>query len=311
MATEADVLPQPSGVRAADPPTGKRLDKEGFEWSSLLLLGPAVALLLVLFIWPVAYAFYLGFTNLSLIGPTAQSYQFTGLDNLNTLLHDNLFPQSVWLTFIFVFASGVLGVTVVGLLLALLMQRAHPILRMIVGAIVIVSWMLPPVTAALVWYAFSVSNGTLATLTHNQGADYLHSAPMLTICLANIWATAGFAMIVLSAALRNVPDEIVEAAQMEGASAWTRFRSITLPVIWPTIVTLVLLVSLLTLANFSLVYIMTQGGPGTATNILPVYSYQQAFGFDKLAYGALIGNVMVVIATVLAFAYVRVSRVQI
>lgn len=311
MATEVEVLPQPSRAAVASPPTGKRLDKERFEWGSLLLLGPAVALLLGLFFAPVAYAFYLGFTNLNLIGPTALNYHFTGLDNLNTLLHDDLFPHSLWITFVFVIGSGVIGVTAVGLLLALLMQRAHPVIRVIVGAIVIVSWMLPPVTAALVWYAFSVSNGTLATLTHNQGTDYLHSAPLLTICLANVWATAGFAMIVLSAALRNVPDEIVEAAEMEGASAWTRFRSITLPVIWPTIVTLVLLVSLLTLANFSLVYIMTQGGPGNATNILPVYSYQQAFSFDHLAYGALIGDVMVVIATVLAFAYVRVSRVQI
>ena len=76
----------------------------------------------------------------------------------------------------------------------------------------------------------------------------------------------------------------------------------------PTIVTLVLLVTLLTLADFALVYIMTQGGPGTATDILPVYSYQQAFSFNNLAYGALIGDVMVIIATVLGFVYVRVRR---
>jgi multiple sugar transport system permease protein len=81
--------------------------------------------------------------------------------------------------------------------------------------------------------------------------------------------------------------------------------------VWPTVVTTVLIEVLLSLGNFSLVYIMTQGGPGNATNILPVYSYQQAFSFQNLAYGALLGDVAVLLATVFAFAYVRVSRVKI
>ncbi len=78
----------------------------------------------------------------------------------------------------------------------------------------------------------------------------------------------------------------------------------------PTVITTVLFIVLLSIGNFSLIYIMTQGGPFNATNILPVYSYQQAFTFQNLVYGALIGDVLVVLATILAFWYVRVSRVR-
>jgi multiple sugar transport system permease protein len=87
-----------------------------------------------------------------------------------------------------------------------------------------------------------------------------------------------------------------------------RFFRITLPLLRPTLVTTILLMTLLALANFTVVYIMTAGGPGTSTMILPVYSYQQAFQYDNLGYGALIGDAMVILATVLSFVYVRLSR---
>jgi multiple sugar transport system permease protein len=114
-------------------------------------------------------------------------------------------------------------------------------------------------------------------------------------------------MLVLAGGLRGVPDEVLEAAALEGASVWRTFRSVTLPLMRTSIVTTILLVSLLSLANFSLLYSITEGGPGNATNILPVYSYQEAFTFNRLAYGALIGDVMVVVGSVLAYIYVKMS----
>jgi multiple sugar transport system permease protein len=288
-------------------PTGRRLDRERFQWGSLVLLGPALALLIVLFLIPVGYAFYLGFTNLRLIGPTALHYHFTGTANLTRLRNDTLFPKSVELTALFV-AGSVIGSIVIGLALALLMRSAYGVLRIIVGGVVIVAWMMPAVTAGMTWYASSTAGGTFSSLLTSGHTDFLHSHPLLIVTLANTWSQCGFAMLVLGAALRNIPGEVLEAATLENASALQRFRLIVLPLLRPTIVTTVLLVTLLTLANFALIYIMTQGGPNNATNILPVYSYQQAFSFNNLAYGALIGNVMVIIATILGFAYVRASR---
>lgn len=288
-------------------PTGKRLDRERFQWGSLALLGPALALLVVLFLIPVGYAFYLGFTNLRLIGPTALHYHFTGTTNLHRLGQDTVFPQSLELTALFV-AGSVIGSVLVGLALALLMRSAYGWLRVVVGGVVIVAWMMPAVTAGMTWYASSTAGGTFATLIGSGQTDFLHTHPLLIVTLANTWSQCGFAMLVLAAALRNIPGEVIEAATLENASPWQRFRMVMLPLLRPTIVTTVLLVTLLTLANFALIYIMTQGGPNNATNILPVYSYQQAFEFNNLAYGALIGDVMVVIATILGFAYVRASR---
>ncbi|MFZ0041149.1 MAG: sugar ABC transporter permease [Solirubrobacteraceae bacterium] len=291
-------------------PSGERLDRERFHWGSLTLLAPALVLLVVLFLIPVGYAFFLGFTNLRLVGPTAVNYSFTGLNNLRQLGHDTVFPLSVELTAIFV-AGSVVGTVIVGLGLALLLRNAYGLVRILVGGVVIIAWMMPAVTAGMTWYASTTAGGTFATLSGSSKSDFLHSSPMLIVTLANTWSQCGFAMLVFAAALRNIPGEVMEAATLENTSAWQRFRMIVLPLMRPTIVTVVLLVTLLTLANFALIYIMTQGGPGNSTNILPVYSYQQAFSFNNLAYGALIGDVMVIICMILGFAYVRASRLRV
>ena len=289
-------------------PTTRRLDRQRFHWGSVPLLAPAAVLLVVLFLAPVAYSFYLGLTNLELIGPTSRHYQFTGLENINYLIHDVVFHQSLYLTAFFVIGSGVIGAAGIGLALALAMQKALNSARLLVGAIVMVCFMLPPITAAILWYAASTSGGSLPTLFGTSSSDFLHSAPMVVVSAANAWSVTGLAMILFAAALRNIPGEIIEAAELENSNGVQRFVRITLPLLKPTIVTTILLITLLSLANFTLVYLMTGGGPGNATMILPVYSYQQSFTFSHLAYGALVGNVMVIIATIFSALFVHFSR---
>jgi multiple sugar transport system permease protein len=283
-----------------------RNDRERFQWGSLALLTPAFALLVVLFLIPVGYAVYLGFTNLTLVGPTAVHWGFTGAQNLTRLRTDTTFIASLRFTAFFVVGS-IIGVVVVGYGLASLLQRAQTWIRVIVGGVVVIAWMMPAITAGMTWYASTTAGGTFATLTGLSQSDFLSSQPLLIVTIANIWSQTGFAMLVIGAALRNIPNEILEAATVENASPWQRFRLVTLPILRPTITAVVLLVALLSLANFSLIYVMTQGGPGNATNILPLYSYQQAFQFNNLAYGALIGNVMVLLAAFFGVLYVRVA----
>lgn len=283
-------------------PSRKSIDGIG-----LLLVAPAGLLLAVLFLLPVAYAFYLGLTNVSLVGIHAQNYWFTGAENLKRLWQDTSFWHSLWLTAVFLFGSSVVGVTVVGMALALLMQRASILWQRLAGAIAILAWMLPPVTAALIWYAFSTTGGTLSLLAGGR-ADPLDDHPMLIVIVANIWATAGFSMMVLGAGLRGISREVLEAARMENASQLQTFIFVTLPLMRRTLVTNLLLVTLIILANYALTYIMTAGGPNDATNILPIYAYQQGFTFSNLGYGALVGDVLVLIATVFAYLYVRAVR---
>lgn len=283
-----------------------RQDKVRMQWSSVLLLAPALGLLAVLFLVPLAFAIYLGLTNLTLLGPTSVHWGFSGTTNLMRLKTDSEFWSSLWTTTYFITGS-IIGVVVLGYVLASLLQRASTIMRVIVGGIAVVAWMMPAVTAGMTWYASTTGNGTFATLLGVPNSNFLDAQPLLIVTLANIWSMTGFCMLVIGAALRNIPSEAIEAAMVENASSWQRFRLIVLPMLRPTIIAVVLLTALLSLANFSLIYIMTQGGPGTATNILPLYSYQQAFSFNNLAYGALIGNVMVLIATVFGVLYVKIA----
>lgn len=297
-------------VQPVSGPAGPRLDRARMRWTSLPLLLPALGLLAVLFIAPVVYSVYLGFTNLELIGPTAQKYQFTGLANVTRLWHDVVFHQSLYLTLFFVLGSAVLGATLIGLTLALAMQSSLGFVRAIVGGIVVVSFVLPPVVVALAWYAASTAGGAYTRLLGHSSSDFLHAAPMLIVSAANTWNLTGLAMILFGASLRNIPGDILESAKMENAGVFQRFFRLTLPLLRSTIVTTMLLMTLLALANFTVVYVMTAGGPGTATMILPVYSYIQAFDYNQLAYGALIGDFMVIFAGVLSIIYVRMARAR-
>ncbi len=283
-----------------------RQDKERFKWSSLGLLTPAFGLLIILFLIPMGYAVYLGLTNLTLVGPTSVQWGYTGLQNLSRLRQDTTFWSSLWVTAGFI-GGSIVGVVVIGYSLASLLMRARTWMRVVVGGVVVVSWMMPAVTAGMTWYGTTIQGGALGTLTGLHNTNFLDNWPLVVVTVANIWSMTGFSMLVMGAALRNIPSDAIEAAMVENASSWQRFRKIVLPLMRPTMIAVVLLTALLSLANFGLIYIMTQGGPGNSTNILPLYSYQQAFSYNNLAYGALIGNVMVLIATVFGVLYVRVA----
>jgi multiple sugar transport system permease protein len=287
---------------------GERQDVVRFKASSVGWLLPAVVLMAVLFVVPVVYALFLAFTNLQLLGPHAQSFQFTGTANLTRMFHDTVFWHSMVLTAIFVIGSGIIAQSLVGMALALLMQRALPPLRLGVGAIVILAWVLPEIAAAFVWYAAGQAHGAISLLTRSPSTNYLSSNAMLIVCVANCWRNTAFSMLVFSAGLRNVPEEVDEAAQLEGAGYWRRLTSITLPIMRPTIMTNLLLITLATLSDFTLIYVMTQGGPGNDTSILPVYSYIEAFQFNELGYGTAISLALIVLGGLFSLLYVRHLR---
>jgi multiple sugar transport system permease protein len=274
-------------------------------------LTPAAAILGLLFALPIGYALYLGFTNLELVGLHSSNYWYTGLTNVRRMAHDTVFWHSVRITVVFLVGSAIVGQSVLGMALALLMRRALAPIRLSVGAIVIAAWVLPEITAALVWYAFSQAHGTLAIVMGQSKTNFLVLHPLLIVSIANLWRNVAFSMLVFSAGLRNLSGEVLEAAELEGASAFRRFRSVMLPLLRQTIVTNLLLVTLLNLSEFTLIYAMTQGGPGTATMTLPLYVYQQAFTYFQLGYGTAIALVLVVIGAAFSLLFVRGARAQV
>jgi multiple sugar transport system permease protein len=290
---------------------GRRQDRIRFDARTLPYLAPGLILMAVLFLAPIIYAVYLSFTNLQLAGAHAVSYQFTGLDNVRRLADDTQFVDSTKLTVYFLIGSTILGQTVLGMVLAIVMRRALAPVRMLVGAVVVLAWVLPEVTAGFVWYAFAQPGGSLGHVLGQPDTNYLASAPMLMVSIANMWRNVAFSMLMFSAALRNLPSEVVEAAEMEGASTLRRLVKVILPLMRGTLVTNLLLVTLGNLSTFTLVWVMTQGGPGSETSILPVYMYLVSFSYNNLGYGSIIGLSVIALGALfsVAYAYSLRSRV--
>ena len=144
-----------------------RKDRARFNVATIPLMTPALVLLVGLFLFPIAFAVYLGFTNLQLVGLHAIRFWWTGLDNLNFLFGDDTFYQSLWLTLVFVVGSGAVGSTALGLVLALAMENSAAVARQVAGALAIVAWTLPPTTIAIVWKATTSESGIVPTLLGN------------------------------------------------------------------------------------------------------------------------------------------------
>jgi multiple sugar transport system permease protein len=279
----------------------------------LLPMTPAL-LLLLFFIGPIAWCLYSAFTNAALTGTGAGSVQFVGLDNFTRMLSDPEIGQAIWLTVVFVLGSAVIGQNTLGLFIALLMSGRNRVVRTAVGSVVVAAWVLPEIVAAFIWYAFLGRDGTLNVILDAvglPGQDWLFSVPIVAVILANIWRGTAFSMLVYSAALSDVPPELTEAAEMDGAAGWRRLVHVTLPLIKHSIMTNLMLITLQTLSVFTLIFVMTGGGPGIKSQTLPLLMYQQAFKFSDVAYGTAIALLLLVVGAVFSLFYIRVLRPEV
>lgn len=280
----------------------------------LLPLVPALLLLLAFLALPIAWSLYSAFTNAALTGPNAKDPQLVGLDNFERLFTDPLFPNSLWLTLVFVLFSAIIGQNLLGLALAVVMRTAHTVTARLTGTIVIIAWILPEIVAAFALYAFFVGDGTFDQMLGTvglEGVNWLYTAPMVAIILANVWRGTAFSMMIYQAALSAIPDDVIEAAMIDGASASRRFAHVTLPMIRTSIGTNLMLITLQTLSVFTLVWVMTRGGPSNRSMILPVYAYEQAFSFYDIGYGSAIATVMLLVGAVFGLVYVRLLRSEV
>lgn len=275
---------------------------------------PAVVLMLVFLAGPVLWSFYGSLTNQALTGYRAAQPEFVGIDNYTALLGSSEFWKAVALTVVFVGASAVVGQNVLGMALALLLRATARPLRAVVSAVVVVAWVLPEIVAAFALYAFFSTDGTLNQVLGwfgLEGPTWLISVPMLAVILANIWRGTAFSMMVYDAALAEVPPDVTEAAAIDGATGPQRFFRITVPMIRRSISTNLMLTTLQTLAVFTLIWVMTGGGPGTDSSTLPVLAYQEAFKFAQVGYGTAIATVTLLVGAVFSIVYIRVLKPEV
>ncbi|MCZ2403163.1 sugar ABC transporter permease [Paenarthrobacter sp. Z7-10] len=303
---------QLAGPTAGSPPQARR--KKRSRPTRVLPLLPAVVLLALFLLGPVVWSFYGSFTNAALTGAAANNTSFVGLDNYISLFGSSVFPTSLVLTIIFVFASAVVGQNLLGLGLAALMRNGNKVVRAIVGAAVVAAWVLPEIVAAFASYAFFSDTGTLNMIlagAHLPTINWLYDTPMVAVTLANIWRGTAFSMMVYSAALMNIPPEITEAATVDGAGGWQRMWNVTLPMIRRSISTNMMLITLQTLSVFTLIWVMTAGGPGTKSSTLPILAYQEAFQFSNLGYGTAIATILLVVGAVFSIIYIRALKPEV
>jgi len=277
----------------------------------MIPLVPAIIIMVVFLAGPIIWSFYGSLTNAALSGANAANSSFIGFDNYVKLFNDPVFPQSLWITIVFTLASAVISQNVLGLGIALVVTRANKKLATIVSSTVVGAWILPEIVAAFVCYAYFSQDGTLnqiLALAGLTGPNWLYTFPLLAVVLANLWRGTAFSLLVYQAALNDVPPEISEAAMIDGAGGAKRLFFVTIPMIKNTITTNLMLITLQTLSVFTLIYVMTSGGPGNDSTTLPILAYKEAFRFGNIGYGTAIATILLLIGAIFSIIYIRAAR---
>jgi len=282
-------------------------------------LTPALALLGVFTIWPAVWAIYQSFTNKALTGFEARSPHFVGLQNYTRLLGDPDFHSSMLRTFAFVLLSALVGQTIFAFAIAYLMAD-RPRWRLgftpLFAAVFLLPLAVPEAVAALLWA--STANGTQEGLL-NRGlglvglgpVEWLQAHAFETVTVVNIWRGIPFAMVLFAAAIESIPRTTLEAGLIDGASAWQQLRRVVLPILRPQILTFLMLTTITTFGIFGLVFFLTRGGPGNATEIIGIFIYQRAFQFFQIGLGSAAGVLLLLVLLVLGAYYVWLMREQV
>jgi multiple sugar transport system permease protein len=275
----------------------------------LALLVPVILVLLFFIAAPIGHSFFLSFHRI-IIGLPQLKTPFVGLENYQELLNDPVAWHSFWITVIFVGTTTFFEL-LIGILLALLIHHRFPG-RGALRACVLIPWAIPTVVSAQMWRflfndAYGVVNYAVFGTEITNYIPWLALPPtaLLSIILADIWKTSSFAALLILAGLQVIPEELYQAARVDGAVAWRRFWHITWPLIRPALLVALLFRTIDAFRVFDLAFVMTQGGPADATNVLQLYGYKKMFVEGWMGYGSAISVCIFIIVLVLAITYVR------
>ncbi|HLG17329.1 MAG TPA: sugar ABC transporter permease [Blastocatellia bacterium] len=294
-------LAQPSRARAA-------IRRErGLPY---LLVAPAVAVLLALSIYPLVYLVKVAFQTGS---GDAVRWTFA---NFERLASDGFFLTALWHTLVYA-ATALTFEFLLGLGLALLLDRSIRG-RAVFRAILLIPMMLPSVVVGVVWRLMlnptsGAINGTLQGAGMNTDRLTWTASTALalpSVIAVDVWQWTPFMFLVLLAGLQAIPQEPYEAALIDGSSAWQTFRHVTLPLLRPAILIALLLRTMDLFRVFDQIFILTQGGPGNATETVSLYVYRTAFRFSDFGYAAAMSFVLLAMTNVVSLIYIRLLQRQ-
>ena len=272
---------------------------------------PTAAVLLVFLAYPLGLGIWLAFTDTTI----GRSGVFVGTENYELLLDDTVFLLSVFNTIVYTVAASILKF-VLGLWLALILNEKLPF-KAFFRAIVLLPWVVPTVLSAIAFWwiydaQFSVVSWALLRLGWIREPINFLGDPWnarAAVIAANVWRGIPFVAISLLAGLQTIPPSLHEAATLDGATSWQRFRSITLPMLTPIIAVVMTFSVLFTFTDFQLIYVLTRGGPLNATHLMATLSFQRAIPGGQLGEGAAIAVAMIpFLFAAIMFSYFGLQR---
>jgi multiple sugar transport system permease protein len=271
------------------------------------MVSPSLVVILIVAAYPIAYAIWLSLHQYSVIHPGLS--RWVGVDNYKDAVTSSTFWSAVRVTFVFTIISVTLEL-VIGMGMALLMHAAFRG-RSVLRAVVLVPWAILTVGTAIMWRSIVAPdvgffNQVLKAL-HLPGANTVwlaHNGYALAVMVfADVWKTAPFMALLLLAGLQVIPDDLHDAAKVDGATAWQRFVRITLPLLKPAILVALIFRTLDALRIFDLPYILTQGSNGTTT--LSLYAYQQLTQNRLIGPGSALSVLTFIIVMAVSMLYIR------
>lgn len=279
------------------------------EIGQIQLLFPVILLVSVFSILPLLRGIYLGFTDYRLGDPIS----FNGLDNYVQLFNDEYFWNSFKIGMIWTLVVTALQVSL-GLGLALLLNNKIKFIAFYT-VLILIPWATPPIIRGILWRQMYEPNaGAVNILLNDFGlintpinwlTNFEYVIP--AVIVAGVWGEISKAAIFLLAGLQTISNDLYEASKIDGAGLWAQFWHITLPVLKPVLAAIISLTFMWNFNTFGIIWVLTQGGPGGMTRLPMLAAYEEGFRYGYIGYAAAIGNIMVIILSVILFMYIRVQ----
>lgn len=274
------------------------------------LILPAVIAMGGVLIYPMLFSFWVSFHDWPL---TSQSVRWIGIDNYTNIVHSNFFRRVLVQNIVFVLAC-ISANFIIGMALALLLNLPFPG-RGLFRTLFLLPMLIPPTLAGFnfSWIfndRFGLANQLIITFHLGEPRAWL-SDPTLArfaIVLVTVWSGVPFFMLILLAGLQSLPESPYEAATIDGARSWQKFRDITLPLMKPVIAVAAAIQVIDLFRVFDTIYVMTNGGPAHSTELLPFYIFRSAFSENRAGYAAALGYITLLITTLFLIPIIRADR---
>lgn len=287
--------------------------KNNFKKNSLgykFIIPGLIIIMIVMFI-PISQSIYYSFSDYTLSG---DELSFVGLSNYSTLFNDKEFHSILGFTFLYTFTAVALTYGI-GLIVALILNQKIKF-RNIFRALVLLPWVIPVIAAALSWkwvldYHYGLANTLLVNLKIvDKPLLFLADKTLarVIVIVMTSWKNFPFFAVVLLAGLQGIPEELYEAASIDGANVFNRFRYITMPALKNVSLIITMLSFFWTFSNFEYIWLLTEGDPARSTFVLPILTYYIAFFRGEMGYASAIAVIILIVLLLVSFAYLRLQK---